>query len=255
MLLVDESDSIIFKDPVAFNTLLKRYRCICLTATPDDNNSKGAERQVLKALGLIKYQHGFAAELSNPAVIDETKKIKNDEALLEFIKGRLDTAPVLLYCSTATKEYISEAGCPYMSADGDEVDEAVLRELNKREGDGSAYRLVVATQEDSMRGIDYRSPVVGITLIVAKSFENSREADQGLKRVGRQDDPCQRIRVASVPLIDPVLENAYNVRLLDSCRRISGDTMQKMTPLGAITQPTTKPLHNGGNSTNAGRPQ
>ena len=55
LLLVDESDSLIFKDPVAFNVLLTRCRCICLTATPDDNNHKGAERQVLKALNLIKY--------------------------------------------------------------------------------------------------------------------------------------------------------------------------------------------------------
>ena len=55
LLLVDESDSIIFKDPMAFNALLTRCRCICLTATPDDNNHKGAERQVLKALGLTKY--------------------------------------------------------------------------------------------------------------------------------------------------------------------------------------------------------
>ncbi len=55
LLLVDESDSIIFKDPVVFNALLTKCRCICLTATPDDNNHKGAERHVLKALGLIKY--------------------------------------------------------------------------------------------------------------------------------------------------------------------------------------------------------
>jgi hypothetical protein len=77
-----------------------------------------------------------------------------------------------------------------MSADGEDVDEATLRELDKREGEGSAFKLVVAMQEESMRGIDYRAPLNGITLIVAKSFENAREADQGLKRVGRRDDPC-----------------------------------------------------------------
>ena len=86
-----------------------------------------------------------------------------------------------------------------------------------------------------MRGIDYRAPVNGITLIVAKSFENSREADQGLKRVGRQNDPCHRILLKGVPLIDPVLEAAYNVRLLDSCRKISKEPERTMTPLGAIT--------------------
>jgi hypothetical protein len=106
LLLVDESDSIILRDPLAFNTLLTRCRCICLTATPDDNNYKGAEKQVLKALGLIKYEHGFPKELAAPAVINETKDIEGDEALLNFIKERLDTMPVLLYCSQATRDYI-----------------------------------------------------------------------------------------------------------------------------------------------------
>ncbi len=117
------------------------------------------------------------------------------------------------------------------------MDEASLRELDKREGEGSTFLLVIATQEESMRGIDYRAPLNGITLIVAKSFENSREADQGLKRVGRQNDPCYRILLKSVPLIDPVLEAAYNVRLLDSCRKISKDPVRMMTPLGSLQKP------------------
>jgi hypothetical protein len=115
------------------------------------------------------------------------------------------------------------------------VDEKTLRELDKREGEGLAFRLVVATQKESMRGIDYRAPLNGITLIVAKSFENAREADQGLKRVGRQDDPCCRILLKGVPLIDPLLEDAYNVRLLDSCRKIIREPMLTMPALKGIS--------------------
>ncbi len=85
-----------------------------------------------------------------------------------------------------------------------------------------------------MRGIDYRAPKVGITQIVAKSFENFREADQGLKRVGRQGDPCYRFLRKNVPLIDPVLENAYNVRLLDSCRKMMQGSALTMAPLGNL---------------------
>ena len=85
-----------------------------------------------------------------------------------------------------------------------------------------------------MRGINYRAPSYGITLIVAKSFENAREADQGLKRVGRQDDPCDRILLKNVPLINSTLEDAYNVRLLKSLRKIS-EPMNKMQPLSDVS--------------------
>ena len=106
------------------------------------------------------------------------------------------------------------------------MDEKMLTELDKRD-ENAAFRLVVATEEEAMRGIDYRSPQYGITLIVTKSFENAREADQGLKRVGRQDDPCARIILKNVPLINPTMEDAYNVRLLKSLRKIS-ESMSKM---------------------------
>ncbi len=43
LLVVDESDFLIFKDPVVFSALSTKCRCICLTATPDDNNYGGAE--------------------------------------------------------------------------------------------------------------------------------------------------------------------------------------------------------------------
>ena len=69
-------------------------------------------------------------------MVNETKHIEGDEALLSFIKERLDTMPVLLYCSQATKDYINQSEYPYMSADGEDVDEAALRELDKRSGEG-----------------------------------------------------------------------------------------------------------------------
>ena len=39
---------------------------------------------------------------------------------------------VLLYCGQATKDYIQKSGYPYMFADGEDVDETALRELDKR---------------------------------------------------------------------------------------------------------------------------
>jgi hypothetical protein len=53
-----------------------------------------------------------------------------------------------------------------------------------------------------MRGFDYRAESIGITLVVAKSFINEREAIQGLNRVGRFGDQCKRILLEQVDLVD-----------------------------------------------------
>ena len=73
-----------------------------------------------------------------------------------------------------------------------------------------------------MRGVDYRAPGTGITLVVAKSFSNVRDADQGLKRVGRFKDACHRVLVEGVSLVDAALEDLYQIGLLDAYRKLSG---------------------------------
>jgi hypothetical protein len=62
ILIIDESDTLIFEDPGAFGKMMEKNRCICLTATPDDNDRKGAERQVIASLKMTKYLYGFTAE-------------------------------------------------------------------------------------------------------------------------------------------------------------------------------------------------
>ncbi len=110
LLIVDESDTIIFSDPCAFAEVLSRCRCICLTATPDDNDKLGAEKKVIDALHLNRYEYGFSAELTAPATINETKVLPDDDGILAFIKTKLLTTPVLLYCSPKTKEFIKTQG-------------------------------------------------------------------------------------------------------------------------------------------------
>jgi len=56
------------------------------------------------------------------------------------------------------------------------------------------YPLLIATKAELMRGIDYRAPNLGIALVLCKSFNNRREVQQGLGRVGRNGDPCKRVR-------------------------------------------------------------
>lgn len=76
-----------------------------------------------------------------------------------------------------------------------------------------------------MRGVDYRSPLIGIALIIGKSFANSREADQGLKRVGRFKDPCHRIALEGIPLVDPLEEGIYKAGLLAFCRKTDKESI------------------------------
>lgn len=126
---------------------------------------------------------------------------------------------VLIYHEDDIKKFISLQGFAFIDADT-EKDATVLRNLHQKTHVGS-YSLVVATSEEAMRGIDYRSPEVGITLIVGKSFKNTRESQQGLKRVGRYSDPCQRLLLEGVPLVDPQQELAYKKELLSFCRLIN----------------------------------
>jgi hypothetical protein len=73
MLIIDESDNLLFNNPLAFRAMMNTNRCICLTATADDNNRKGAEKQAISDAGLVRFEYGYPAELTAPAVADETK--------------------------------------------------------------------------------------------------------------------------------------------------------------------------------------
>ncbi len=61
-----------------------------------------------------------------------------------------------------------------------------------------------------MRGTDFRAPLKGLSLIVAKSFECQRDADQGLARVGRFGDKCERLLLPGVDLV----ENEIQTKLI-----------------------------------------
>ena len=79
------------------------------------------------------------------------------------------------------------------------IDPSSLRELDK-----APYKLFVATDSFGMHGIDYRSKCNPMFLVVAQLFPFTREALQGVARVGRFGDPCKRIKFADCQeLVDP----------------------------------------------------
>ncbi len=53
-----------------------------------------------------------------------------------------------------------------------------------------------------MRGIDFRSRGAGVCLIANKSFHSYRALAQGMSRVGRFKDPCEREFVENVNEVD-----------------------------------------------------
>jgi len=66
-----------------------------------------------------------------------------------------------------------------------------------------------------MRGIDYRSKTNPMFLVVARQFPCVREALQGVTRVGRFGDPCQKIKFADCQeLVNRRSQAEHNARLL-----------------------------------------
>jgi hypothetical protein len=81
--------------------------------------------------------------------------------------------PVLVYCDASMGTTLAEAECNALAIDQN-IDPEVLRQLDQKTN--GSYRVVVATDSFAMRGIDYRAADVTMTLAIAKSFENQREA-------------------------------------------------------------------------------
>lgn len=86
--------------------------------------------------------------------------------------------------------------------DGENINDELLRTLDNRTGPDGAHTLIVAPGSFGMRGFDYRSKSKPMTLILAASFSNQRQAMQGLCRVGRFGDNCKRYIAKDVVLIN-----------------------------------------------------
>ena len=66
-----------------------------------------------------------------------------------------------------------------------------------------------------MRGTDLRGGIRGLSLVVNRGFQSKRDADQGLMRIGRCNEKCERYLVNGVELVDPQLHQAFVTRLID----------------------------------------
>jgi len=74
-------------------------------------------------------------------------------------------------------------------------------------------KVFVACTEMNMRGLDFRAPMLGMTLIVNKGFSSKRDMYQGMNRVGRFGDKCKRVKLGEFDEVDPAGEAQMYTRL------------------------------------------
>jgi hypothetical protein len=98
--IFDEGDAIIHSDPDKFRGFISKCLCVCLTATPEDQDPKGVDIQVLKAMTFPTFYNGidvlerivkFDFDLELPA-IPATEKAAE-------VKKLSQTGPVVVHCS------------------------------------------------------------------------------------------------------------------------------------------------------------
>jgi hypothetical protein len=101
--------------------------------------------------------------------------LKCNQNIADFANSETDNRAVLLYCSPSIILVLEMNDIAFTHVISGQVDHLLLRNLDQR-ASTSKFHLIVVTTPFPMRGIDYRAPKSGITLIIAKSFTNKREA-------------------------------------------------------------------------------
>jgi hypothetical protein len=73
------------------------------------------------------------------------------------------------------------------------------------------YPVYLANEKYGMRGLDYRASgnKHGICLLVCSPFDNRVNYHQGLMRVGRYGDECNRIINSQIMEVDALLNSTY----------------------------------------------
>jgi len=95
--------------------------------------------------------------------------------LCRVVTHMLDRFPVLLYCDKENVQTVWNDITPAEEIK-DRRDYKVLTQLDKLDIRGH-NRLILATTEEEMRGVDLRAPIKGVALVIAKPFSCQRNAD------------------------------------------------------------------------------
>lgn len=99
--------------------------------------------------------------------------------------------PVLLYTDPKMIAALMQADINILEIGEGFTDHERLKDLGKK-GE-QHFPIVVTSKAWAMRGVDYRAKEFGIYLVINQGFETQRDCDQGLARVGRFGDKCERV--------------------------------------------------------------
>ncbi|CDW88935.1 UNKNOWN [Stylonychia lemnae] len=224
--IFDEGDAIMHSDPDKFRDFISKFLYVCFTATPDDQDHKGVDIQVLKAMTFPTFYY----------VLDVLERIVKFDFDLELptipvtekaaeVKKLSQTGPVVVHCTSVLYDELKKLDLELVEAD-ENLNHLILRTLGVKIND--KFRVAVALTTAAIRGLDYRSSVDGImiSLLLAKSFVNKREAIQGYYRVGRFNDKCYRVAFKEVGLIDAKAEIVYKLNASKFLQALSRKTIQ-----------------------------
>ena len=182
-----------FNEPKNFKKFVEKKFCVCFTATPNNCDQQGIETEVVKALGFKQTNYLIDQIPVNVAVrlqCDEAVQAHSVQEKVETITSLLKQGSVLVYAPLDLAEGLRALSEEFVTVD-ETTDPLMLRQLDK-----APFKLLVAFDSFAMRGVDYRSKTNIMFLVIAQQFPCTREALQGVARVGRFGDPCRRIKFA-----------------------------------------------------------
>ena len=98
VLIVDESDEVMFKSLRAFWQLVNHAerKVVCMTAASDDNYEKGVERQAVDAIGFKVYRNSHPQDRKPPTIHQELD-LSDFGTVMEVIRRQRETRGVLVY--------------------------------------------------------------------------------------------------------------------------------------------------------------
>jgi hypothetical protein len=102
LILVDESDKLMFNEPKNFKKFIEKKFCVCFTATPSNCDQQGVEAEAVKALGFKQYNYLIDQVPINVAVrlqCDEVVQASGVKEKVATITSLLKQGSVLVYAT------------------------------------------------------------------------------------------------------------------------------------------------------------
>lgn len=160
VILIDEADQVILSNHSQFEKKVKSNRCICMTATPDNENKRGVEREILNSSG-FKFINGCPEGVPLPTPADasclQILALAPDADLIQHTLKVLIERAVLLYCPLEFQQLLVTANVLFvLIEEGKDIDDEFLRTLDRFGQDG-LHTLIVTSSPFGMRAFDYRS--------------------------------------------------------------------------------------------------